>query len=36
MTFMGVDSNLAFVAQGVILIGVLMAGTLFELRRRRR
>ncbi len=34
MTFMGIDTNLAIVAQGVILISVLMAGTLFELRRR--
>ncbi len=36
MTFMSVDTNLAIVAQGVILIGVVMAGSLFELRRRRQ
>jgi len=36
MTFMSIDTNLAIVAQGVILIGVLMASSLFDLRRRRR
>jgi ribose transport system permease protein len=36
MTFLNVDSNYAFVAQGVILIGVLVVGGLIELRRARR
>jgi len=35
MTFLSIDSNLAYVAQGVILIGVVMFGSLFELRRAR-
>jgi ribose transport system permease protein len=35
MTFMGWDTNLATVAQGVILIGVLMFGSLLTLRRSR-
>ena len=35
MTFMSFDTNLAIVAQGVILIGVVMSGSLLELRRRR-
>jgi len=35
MTFLNVNTNLAVVAQGVILIGVLMFGSLFELRRAR-
>lgn len=35
MTFLDVDTNLAYVAQGVILIGVLMFGSLVELRRAR-
>jgi len=36
MTFMSIDTNLAIVAQGVILIGVVMLGSLLELRRARR
>jgi ribose transport system permease protein len=36
MTFLNVNTNLAVVAQGVILIGVVMFGSLFELRRVRR
>jgi ribose transport system permease protein len=35
MTFMRVDSNYALVAQGFILIGVLVVGSLFEMRRSR-
>jgi ribose transport system permease protein len=35
LTFMGVDSNIALVAQGAILIGVVMIGSLVEMRRRR-
>jgi ribose transport system permease protein len=35
MTFLNVDTNLATVAQGVILIGVVMVGSLIELRRER-
>ena len=35
MTFMGVDSNYGLVAQGFILIGVLMVGSLVQMRRRR-
>jgi ribose transport system permease protein len=35
MTFLNFDSNLAYVAQGVILIGVVMFGSLLELRRAR-
>ena len=35
MTFLHVDSNLTLVAQGVILIGVVMIGSLIEMRRRR-
>lgn len=35
MTFLRVNTNLAVVAQGVILIGVVMIGSLFELRRSR-
>lgn len=33
MTFMNVNTNLATVAQGVILVGVLMIGSLIQLRR---
>lgn len=33
MTFMNVNTNLATVAQGVILVGVLMVGSLIQLRR---
>jgi ribose transport system permease protein len=35
MTFMGVNSNLATVAQGVILIGVVVLGSLTQFRRSR-
>ena len=35
MTFLNFDSNLAIVAQGVILIGVVMFGSLTQLRRSR-
>jgi ribose transport system permease protein len=35
MTFLDIDSNLAIVAQGVILIGVVMFGSLIQLRRGR-
>lgn len=35
MTFLNVNTNLAVVAQGVILIGVVMLGSLFEIRRFR-
>jgi ribose transport system permease protein len=36
MTFLNVDTNLAIVAQGAILIGVVMFGSLLQLRRGRR
>ncbi len=36
MTFLNVDSNYALVAQGVILIGVLVLGSVLESRRARR
>lgn len=36
MTFMSIDTNLAIVAQGVILIGVVMLGSLLEIRRASR
>jgi ribose transport system permease protein len=36
MTFMSIDTNLAIVAQGVILIGVVMFGSLLEIRRASR
>ena len=36
MTFLNVNTNLATVAEGFILIGVVMAGSLIEMRRRRR
>ncbi|HEY6635313.1 MAG TPA: ABC transporter permease [Acidimicrobiia bacterium] len=36
MTFMGVDTNLATVAQGLILVGVVMVSSLLQLRRRER
>jgi len=36
MTFMSIDTNLAIVAQGVILIGVVMFGSLLEIRRSSR
>ena len=35
MTFLRFDPNLAVVAQGVILIGVVMVGSLLQLRRTR-
>lgn len=35
MTFLNVNTNLAVVVQGVILIGVVMFGSLFEIRRAR-
>ncbi|MEX1172395.1 MAG: ABC transporter permease [Chloroflexota bacterium] len=35
MTFLNIDTNLAVVAQGVILIGVVMMGSLIQLRRNR-
>ena len=35
MTFLGVNPNLATVAQGAILIGVVMLGSLTQLRRGR-
>ncbi len=36
LTFLNVDSNLAIVAQGVILIAVVVFGSLIQLRRTRR
>jgi ribose transport system permease protein len=36
MTFLGVDTNLATVAQGLILVGVVMVSSLIQLRRRQR
>ena len=36
MTFLNVDPNYALVAQGVILIGVLVLGSVIEIRRSRR
>lgn len=35
MTFLDVDSNYGLVAQGLILIGVLMAGSFIEIRRSK-
>jgi ribose transport system permease protein len=35
MTFLKVDPNYGLVAQGIILIGVLMAGSFFQMRRSR-
>ncbi len=35
MTFLNFDPNLAVVAQGIILIGVVMVGSLVQLRRSR-
>jgi ribose transport system permease protein len=35
MTFLSLDTNLALVAQGIILIGVVMVGSLIQLRRTR-
>jgi ribose transport system permease protein len=36
MTFLNINSNLATVAQGIILIGVVMLGSLIQWRRSRR
>ena len=36
MTFLNINSNLATVAQGIILIGVVMFGSLIQWRRNRR
>ena len=35
MTFLNMNTNLAVVAQGVILIGVVMFGSLVQFRRMR-
>lgn len=35
MTFLNVNTNLATVVQGVILVGVVMVGSLIQLRRRK-
>jgi ribose transport system permease protein len=35
MTFMNIDSNYAYVAQGFILIGVVMVGSFAQMRRNR-
>ena len=35
MTFLNVNTNLATVVQGVILIGVVMFGSLIQMRRSR-
>lgn len=35
MTFLNVDTNLATVAQGLILVGVVMVGSLIQMRRAR-
>jgi ribose transport system permease protein len=35
MTFLNLNTNLATVAQGVILVGVVMVGSLLQLRRER-
>jgi ribose transport system permease protein len=35
MTFLSIDTNLALVAQGLILVGVLMVGSLVQMRRSR-
>jgi ribose transport system permease protein len=35
MTFLNVDTNLATVVQGLILVGVVMVGSLIQMRRRR-
>jgi ribose/xylose/arabinose/galactoside ABC-type transport system permease subunit len=35
MTFLNVNPNLAVVAQGMILIGVVMVGTFLQMRRSR-
>jgi ribose/xylose/arabinose/galactoside ABC-type transport system permease subunit len=33
MTFLNVDTNLATVVQGLILVGVVMVGSLIQLRK---
>jgi ribose transport system permease protein len=35
MTFLNLDTNLAVVVQGIILIGVVMIGSYIQLRRDR-
>jgi ribose/xylose/arabinose/galactoside ABC-type transport system permease subunit len=35
MTFLNVDTNLATVVQGLILVGVVMVGSLIQMRRGR-
>ncbi len=35
MTFLNVNTNLATVAQGLILVGVVMVGSLIQMRRER-
>ena len=35
MTFLRMNTNLATVAQGIILIGVVMLGSLIQIRRSR-
>jgi ribose/xylose/arabinose/galactoside ABC-type transport system permease subunit len=35
MTFLNVNTNLAVVLQGLILIGVVMIGSLLQIRRER-
>jgi hypothetical protein len=35
MTFLRLDPNYAVVAQGIILVGVVMVGTLIQLRGSR-
>jgi ribose transport system permease protein len=35
MTFLNINTNLAVVAQGAILIGVVMVGSLIQMRRAR-
>ena len=35
MTFLNVNTNLATVTQGIILIGVVMFGSLIQMRRAR-
>jgi ribose transport system permease protein len=35
MTFLNVDTNLATVVQGLILVGVVMVGSLLQMRRTR-
>ena len=35
MTFLNINTNLATVTQGAILIGVVMLGSLIQIRRER-